>query len=103
MHEELRLIYVPQKVDKKILQAKIRAEDEWSHTGALKTKNVQENWEVLNEPSLIRDIYGGVQQTEIHIEGQRSVSVSYEPFFVLNLEIPREGVKSVQTCLSAYF
>ena len=49
--------------------ANMRSEDEWSNVGALKTKNAQENMEVLFEPSLIRDIYGGIQQTEIYIEG----------------------------------
>ena len=68
MHEELRQIYVPQE-NKQVMLANIRAEDEWSNVGALKTKNAQENMEVLFEPSLIRDIYGGIQQTEIYIEG----------------------------------
>ena len=101
MHEELKRIYVPQ-VNKKVIQANIRAQDEWSNTGALKTTSVQENTASLFEPSLIRDIFGGVQQIEIHVEGSRSVSVSHEPFFVLNLEIPRDGL-NLQTCLASYF
>ena len=59
--------------------------------------------ESLFEPSLIRDIFGGEQQIEVHIEGSRSVSVSHEPFFVLNLEIPRNGDNTLQTCLASYF
>ena len=51
------------------MQANVRADDDWSSVGALKTKKAQENMEVLFEPSLIRDIYGGIQQTEIHVEG----------------------------------
>lgn len=102
MHEELKLIYVPQ-VNKDVIKANVRAQDEWSNAGALKQKMAQENTESLFEPSLIRDIFGGVQQTEIHIEGQKSISVSHEPFFVLNLEIPRTGDKNLQTCLASYF
>ncbi len=68
MHEELKLIYVPQ-INKKAIQANLSAGDEWSSTGALKQKMAQENTASLFEPSLIRDIYGGIQQTEIHIEG----------------------------------
>lgn len=52
---------------------------------------------------MIRDIFGGVLQTELHIEGSRSVSLTHEPFFVLNLEIPRNGTKNLQTCLNSYF
>lgn len=87
MHEELKTIYVPQE-NKKTNIANIKAQEEWSHAGSLKTTSVQENTQSIFEPSLIRDIFGGVQQTEIHVEGSRSVSVSHEPFFVLNLEIP---------------
>jgi hypothetical protein len=59
MHEELKLIYVPQ-VNKKAMQANLNAADDWNNTGALKQKMAQENTESLFEPSLIRDIFGGV-------------------------------------------
>lgn len=102
MHEELKLLYVPQS-NKKVNIANSRADDDWSDVGAMKATKAQENAEVLFEPSLIRDIFGGVQQTEIHIEGSRTVSVSHEPFFVLNLEIPRDGDQTLQECLDSYF
>ena len=87
MHEELKTIYVPQE-NKKAKIANIQAQEEWSSVGAFKATSCQENAEYIFEPSLIRDIYGGVQRNEIHVEGTRSVSVTHEPFFVLNLEIP---------------
>ena len=59
MHEELKLLYVPQS-NKKVNIANSRAEDDWSNAGALKATKAQENAEVLFEPSLIRDIFGGV-------------------------------------------
>ena len=102
MHEDLKKIYVPQ-VNKKVAIANIRAQDEWQNSGALRETSCQENQESIFEPSLIRDIFGGVLQTELHIEGTRSVSVTHEPFFVLNLEIPRHGQKNLQTCLNSYF
>jgi len=42
MHEELKKIYVLQ-VNKKIAQANIRSQDEWTNTGAMRSMTVQEN------------------------------------------------------------
>ena len=42
-------------------------------------------------------------QTEFHIEGAKSASFTQEPFFVLNLEIPKDGDYDLQTCLESYF
>jgi ubiquitin C-terminal hydrolase len=67
-----------------------------------KATTVQENQEQLFEPSLIRDIFGGVTQTEFHIEGTKNVSTTHEPFFVINLEIPK-FTTNLQTCLESYF
>lgn len=49
------------------------------------------NKDQILEPSLIRDIFGGVLRTEFHIENTKYISTTFEPFFVLNLEIPKEG------------
>lgn len=73
MHEELKLIYVPQS-NKKVNIKNLKAQDEWSQAGSMRATNSQENTESIFEPSLIRDIFGGIQQNEIHVEGRRVVS-----------------------------
>jgi len=50
---------------------------------------------------LIRDIFGGLLRTEFHVEGSKKVSVTYEPFFVLNLEITK--CEDLQSCLYSFF
>ena len=35
------------------------------------------------EPSIVRDIFGGVIRKEFHVEGHRSSTVSFEPNFIL--------------------
>lgn len=56
----------------------------------LRETSVQENKSEILEPSIIRDIFGGVLRTELHVDGTKIVHTSYEPFYVLNLEIPRD-------------
>lgn len=53
------------------------------------------------ESSLIRDIFGGVLRTDLFVEGSRQTSVTYEPFFILNLEISR--CYNLNDCLSSFF
>jgi len=53
------------------------------------------------EPSLIRDIFGGVLRTEFHIENSKQVSVTYEPFFVISLEITK--CEDLESCLFNFF
>jgi ubiquitin C-terminal hydrolase len=50
---------------------------------------------------LIRDIFGGLLKNEFHIEGSKKVSVTYEPFFVLNLEISNS--ETIDDCLFNFF
>ena len=42
-------------------------------------------------------------QTEFHIGTSKTVSTTEEPFFVLNLEIPKNGDYNLTTCLESYF
>ncbi len=50
---------------------------------------------------MIKDIFGGLMRSELSIEKSKKVSVTYEPFFMLNLELVRE--ESVESCLDAFF
>ncbi len=50
---------------------------------------------------MIRDIFGGLLRTEFHVEGRKQVNVSFEPFFVLNLEITR--CEELANCLESFF
>ncbi len=52
--------------------------------------------------SVVRDIFSGIIKTELTVEGSAKPSVSYEPFYVLNLEIPRD-TGDLQSCLQSYF
>lgn len=40
-------------------------------------------------------------RTELHVEGSKHVSVTYEPFFAINLEITR--CEALEDCLHAFF
>jgi hypothetical protein len=40
-------------------------------------------------------------RTEFHVEGRKQVSITLEPFFMLNLEISR--CESLENCLESFF
>jgi hypothetical protein len=76
--------------------------DEWHETGhgnQLKTFNNEQG--SLTQASMIRDIFGGLLRTEFHVEGRKNCTVSFEPFFALNLEISK--CEDLESCLSSYF
>ena len=50
---------------------------------------------------MIRDIFGGLLRTEFHVEGRSQVTVTFEPFFDLQLEISKCG--DLENCLSSFF
>jgi len=50
---------------------------------------------------LIRDIFGGLLRTEFHIVGSKKASITYEPFFILNLEITK--CEDLESCLYSFF
>lgn len=54
------------------------------------------------ESSIIKDIFGGVLKTELAVADSKKTNVQYEPFYVLNLEIPR-NVNTVEDCLKDFF
>ena len=54
------------------------------------------------ENSIIRDIFGGILRTEFIIEGSRSTKVSFDPCFVLTLDIVEDEC-TIEDCLDAYF
>ena len=65
----------------------MKGADDWADSG-LKMKSVQKNAGQIFEQSIIRDIFGGVFQTTLQIDGTKEIKTQHEPFFVLNLEIP---------------
>lgn len=76
--------------------------DEWHETGRgnqQKTFNNEQG--SLTQASMIRDIFGGLLRTEFHVDGRKNCTVSFEPFFALNLEISR--CDTLENCLSSYF
>lgn len=91
-HEELKPFHVNQKVTQ---------EAGWAEVGAKERTN-QDNQEEIMQKSVIRDIFGGVLKTELIVEGSNKTSVSFEPFYVLNLEIPRNSI-DIKACLHSYF
>ena len=46
-------------------------------------------------------MFGGVVRTEFHVEKSKQTSVTFEPFFVLNLEITR--CEDLESCLHSFF
>ena len=54
------------------------------------------------QQSVIRDIFSGVVKTDLTVEGSNKPSVTYEPFYILNLEIPRD-TGDLQSCLKSFF
>lgn len=57
--------------------------------------------DTLSRASLVRDIFGGLIRTEFHVEGRKHTNVSFEPFFVLNLEITK--CEDLESCLGSFF
>jgi len=66
-HEELKSIYVPQRLSSQQIQQRKQQDGDWSEVGGLKATSVQENKEQILEPSIVRDIFGGVLRTELHV------------------------------------
>ncbi len=97
LHDEMALIY---KEDKSIEEdSKV---DEWHETGrGNKQKTFNNEHGSLTQASMIRDIFGGLLRTEFHVDGRKNCTVTFEPFFALNLEILR--CDTLENCLSSYF
>ncbi len=76
--------------------------DAWQEVGSgNQSKTFNNSESTLTKESLIRDIFGGLLRTEFHIEGRKQCTVSFEPFFDLQLEISR--CQDLQSCLNSYF
>jgi hypothetical protein len=54
------------------------------------------------EPSIVRDIFGGVIRKEFHVEGHRSSTISFEPNFIIQLDIIHDEC-TIEQCLDKYF
>lgn len=109
LHEELKDFYVSNesKKDPILDESKAKAskdDQEWNETGAKNQKVVFRDKDIRNniENSIIRDIFGGILRTELHVNGSRSNSVSFDPCFVLTLDIVEDEC-SIEDCLDAYF
>jgi hypothetical protein len=88
VHEELKQFYVPQY--NKSAAKGLKGDGDWTDT-MFKTTSHQNNQEQLFTPSLVRDIFGGVLRTEFHVQNSKQISTTTEPFFVVNLEIPKHA------------
>lgn len=91
LHDELKLIYIPAIKDEG------KVVDEWLEVGEKNAKMHFNNDAQHMQSSLIRDIFGGLIRTELHVEGSKHVSVTYEPFFAINLEITK--CEELEDCL----
>lgn len=49
----------------------------------------------------MKEIFGGRIRTELHVQGSKSVSVTFEPFFILHLEITK--CEDLENCLYQFF
>ena len=98
LHDEMVVIY--QETPKEVVAATITGE--WQEIGAgNQQKKFNNDESSLTKSSLVRDIFGGLLRTEFHVEGRKHVTVSFEPFFLLNLEISR--CEDLESCLSSFF
>lgn len=52
--------------------------------------------------SIIRDIFGGIIRNEFNVDGSRSSSITFDPSFVLSLDIPYDEC-TIEECLDNYF
>lgn len=96
LHDELKLIYIPQEETK-------QTEDEWKEVGEKNVVKTFNNDHVITQRtrSLISDIFGGLIRTELTVEGSKTVSITLEQFFMLNLEISR--CEEIENCLESFF
>lgn len=101
LHEDLKDIYVSneeeQKSDKKVV-------GEWAETGENNKKLKFNNHDLLSniENSIIRDIFGGIIRNEFNVEGSRHSSITFDPCFVLSLDILYDEC-TIEECLDSYF
>ena len=96
LHDELKLIYtLPESQNEGQTTIAI---DDWKETGAKGSKMTFNNdINQQSQQSLISEIFGGVIRTEFNVEGSKNVSITLEPFFILNLEISK--CEDVDYCL----
>ena len=92
LHEEIKNIYVAQEEPESPSPTKVvkktNNDGDWNETSKNKINFSNKDSYALNyEPSIVRDIFGGVIRKEFHVEGQRSSTVSFEPNFILQLDI----------------
>jgi len=89
LHEEIKNIYVPQEEPEspsptKVVKKSGNNDGDWNETAKQKLNFSNKDSYAQNyEPSIIRDVFGGVIRKEFHVENQRSSSVSFEPNFIL--------------------
>ena len=57
--------------------------------------------EMKQKRSLMKDIFGGVIRWERYQYGSKNVSVNFEPFFILQIEITRW--EDLESCLDHFF
>lgn len=109
LHEELKEFYVTNEGKDEILDGKSKAkasadDQEWNETGANNKKIVfrDDDYQAQIENSIIRDIFGGILREEFIVDGSRINKVSFNPCFVLALDIVEDEC-SIEDCLDAYF
>lgn len=95
LHEEMALLH-SDTVDEE------ESKGAWNEVGAGSTqKRFNNTASSLTQESMVRDIFGGMMRTEFHVEGRKHTNVTFEPFFVLNLEITK--CEDLESCLSSFF
>ena len=88
LHEEIKNMYVPQEEPESPSPTKTikKSNDDgnWNETSKQKINfSNKDSYSQNYEPSIVRDIFGGVIRKEFHVEGHRSSTVSFEPNFIL--------------------
>lgn len=81
-------MYTPDEKKEEVTTKEGGAPLEWQEVGVgNQQKRFNNNEESLTKGSLINDIFGGLLRTEFHVEGRKHTNITFEPFFMLNLEI----------------
>jgi len=85
MHKELLTIQAKDGQD----EEEVKSDDEWMEMGEKKVIKYN-NAETGNiEKSLISDIFGGIFKSELNVQGKVHSTATYEPFYLLSLDISK--------------
>ncbi len=88
---------------KKIEENPTKEPEDWVEVGKGKKQMVYNNDKENSNlvPTVLTKIFGGIYKNEFKLEGRSQISITFQPFFLLNLDITKE--KTLEASLEHFF